>query len=368
MKKQIHFLPGLLCVGAVWLALALFCWFHPAQELSLSERRKLAQFPSPDVHSVLSGEFIPDFEEYTLDQFPFRDSFRTLKAVWTFYLFGQKDNNNIYIADGYAAELAYPLKEGSAAAAADKFTALYNRYMAGKVNRVYLSIVPDKGYFLAEANGYPSMDYRRLAEIMREGMPFASYVDITGHLALSDYYKTDTHWRQEKILDVANALVDAMGSDSAARGDYLEKTADIPFYGVYYGQSALPMAGESIRYLTNETLEACTAYHVETGQAAAVYDMEKLHSRDPYEVFLSGASPIVYLKNPNAASDRELLLFRDSFGSSLAPLLAEGYAKITLIDIRYIAGDYIGDYIDFDGQDVLFLYSSLILNNSTMLK
>ena len=35
------------------------------------------------------------------------------------------------------------------------------------------------------------------------------------------------------------------------------------------------------------------------------------------------------------ATDRELVIFRDSFASSLAPLLMEQYAKITLVDIRY---------------------------------
>jgi hypothetical protein len=96
--------------------------------------------------------------------------------------------------------------------------------------------------------------------------------------------------------------------------------------------------------------------------------MEKLHSRDAYEMFLLGASPILYLDNPNATSDRELVVFRDSFGSSLVPLLAEGYAKITLVDTRYINSDYVGNYVAFDNQDVLFLYSTLILNNSSMLK
>ena len=70
------------------------------------------------------------------------------------------------------------------------------------------------------------------------------------------------------------------------------------------------------------------------------------------------------LENPNATTDRELILFRDSFGSSLAPLLAEDYAAIILIDIRYIPPQQLGKYVDFAGKDVLFLYSSLVLNKN----
>ena len=110
------------------------------------------------------------------------------------------------------------------------------------------------------------------------------------------------------------------------------------------------------------------SYNAETELYGPVYDLEKLDGRDPYDVYLSGAVPLLVIENPTAATDRELVIFRDSFASSLAPLLLEGYAKITLIDIRYINSSLIGNYISFSNQDVLFLYNTLILNSSEMLK
>ena len=62
------------------------------------------------------------------------------------------------------------------------------------------------------------------------------------------------------------------------------------------------------------------------------------------------------------------MVFRDSFGSAMAPLLAADYGKITLIDIRYIQADLLEKYVDFAGADVLFLYSTLVLNNSETIK
>jgi len=58
------------------------------------------------------------------------------------------------------------------------------------------------------------------------------------------------------------------------------------------------------------------------------------------------------------------VLFRDSFGSSIAPLFLENYSKITLVDLRYISKDVLENYIEFDKQDVLFLYSTLVLNQN----
>ena len=63
-----------------------------------------------------------------------------------------------------------------------------------------------------------------------------------------------------------------------------------------------------------------------------------------------------------------MIIFRDSFASSLAPLLIPYYQKITLIDLRYININYIAPQIDFQNKDVLFLYSTLIVNNSFILK
>ena len=74
------------------------------------------------------------------------------------------------------------------------------------------------------------------------------------------------------------------------------------------------------------------------------------------------------MKNPHARTDKKLVLFRDSFGSSIAPLLAGGYAQITLVDIRYIHPEQLGQFVDFENCDVLFLYSTLVLNHSGTLK
>ena len=74
------------------------------------------------------------------------------------------------------------------------------------------------------------------------------------------------------------------------------------------------------------------------------------------------------MENPNATTDRELILFRDSFGSSLAPYFLQGYKTVTLVDIRYVSSSLLEKFISFHGQDILFAYSTLILNNSSTMK
>ena len=355
-----------ILVLILWSALTALAWFSPAKEMSDTERRPLAQFPELSLESVTDGKFMGDFTDYTLDQFPLRDSFRRVKSLFHYYLLGQKDNNGIYLANGSAAKQEYPLNPDSVTHALNRFGYIYNKYLQD--SQVYLAIVPDKGYYLAEEAGQLLMDYETLFESFRQGMPWASWVDLTATLSAEDYYRTDTHWRQENLLEAAEALCKAMGIPVPEMEDYTLTTLERPFYGVYYGQAALPMEPDAIRLLESELLQNCTVYDYESGKTNPVYDLSKLDSKDLYDVYLSGARSLLTIENPNASTDRELILFRDSFGSSMAPLLVQGYAKVTLVDVRYIQPDMLEKFVDFGGKDVLFLYSTLVLNNSATIK
>lgn len=367
------------CVMTVLLfGLSFWAWLRPADEFSMSERRPLDQFPALTWESIFHKDrdqtFMNTFESYTLDQFPIRDTFRTLKSMASFYVFGSLDNNNIYIQNGYAAQLEYPIKEDSMDYAAKKFKDA-SAYFSDGAN-MYFSIVPDKGYFLAEQNGYLSMDYDLFFEQMSAKMDFARYIDITDGLEIEDYFKTDTHWKQERIFGTAQKLAEGMGVTLSA--EYTENLLDNPFYGVYYGQSALPLPAEEMKYMTGDVFDGCTVYSYEDGKTIDIYDMEKAYGKDPYEMFLSGNLTAVKITNPNATTDRELVVFRDSFGASLCPFLVEAYAKITILDIRYAPIQMINGYRDASGRpiaadfkaadDVLFIYSTLVLNNSNTLR
>ena len=355
-------------LAALWLTLILGAWFGPTHDISDSERRKLAQMPEITAGSIFSGKFMTEFEKFTLDQFPLRDTFRTLKALVHYNVLMQGDNNDIYVVDGYAAKLEYPLNESSINGALGKFDHIYEKYLQGTDCNAFVSVVPDKSLYLTQTNSYPAMDYQKLYDTVESGMDWAQFVDISDLLVVGDYYRTDTHWRQERILDVAQRLCAAMGAASFEESELIRTKVERAFYGVYYGQAALPMDPDQMYYLTNDILAGCTVFNFETGKTTGIYDMEKLTSRDLYDIYLSGAAALLEITNPAATAGRELVVFRDSFGSSLIPLLAKDYAKITIVDTRYIAPALLQQYLQFDNQDVLFLYSTLILNSSGTLK
>lgn len=363
MKKNRKSMMYSLLVGIVFFALALFAWVKPEDDFSATERRKLEQFPELSWESISSGTFMTEFEEYTLDQFPLRDAFRSVKAFTHFYVFGQKDNNDVYMADGYVSKLDYPLSETAMDKAVKKFTSIYETYIEGTDAKVYSAWIPDKNYFLAKENGYPTYDYEEMYQYLNANLGFMTYIEIRDLLSVEDYYRTDTHWKQESIVDVAQHLGSSMGVELNA--EYEIHCLDTAFYGVYYGQLALPVEPDSICYLEHPDFADCVITDHESGKEIPMYDMELAAGRDPYEMYLSGSLPVITIENPNAGTQKELVIFRDSFGSSITPLLVEGYSKITMLDVRYLNEVMIGQFVEFTDQDVLFLYSTGVLNNET---
>jgi len=364
MKKQN---TGLLCVLAVWVSLTLFAWTKPSDPSSLSERRPLAQFPELSVKTVLSGEFMQDFASYAVDQFPLRDTFRRLKAETSLKLLGQKDNNSIYIADGSAVKMDYPLNEPSVANAVARFNQLYDLYLRDSENIVF-AVVPDKGYYLAEPSGHLAMDYSALFAAVEQCIPWATHVDLTGVLTADSYYRTDTHWRQEAILPAAAVLADSLGCKPLSEDQAVLQTLDMDFYGVYFGQAALPMAPDSLSYLTWAGWEDCTVYSHDNDLTTRIYDLEKAGGKDPYDIFLSGGVALQTITNPAGTPGKSLVVFRDSFGSSMVPLLIQDYETVTLVDTRYVFPDQIGNYVNFENADILMLYSTSVLNSSSTLR
>lgn len=394
-KQRITIYGFVLCLVSMMVLMVI----SPKETVSRAERRRLAEKPKLTIKSLMDKSFMDDTENYLLDHFPFRDGLRRIKAYFAYDVLQQKENNDIYVAGGHAAKLEYPLNEASIKRLAAKMKGLRQQYFPDQT--VWYAIVPDKNYFLAEQNGFPSLDYEHMSSLLSQelGADSASdtafrYMDITSDLTIDDYYHTDTHWRQERILAVACRVADTLGmggflSFAADSQGALSENIIKDFYGVYYGQAALPMEPDNIVYLTSAVTDEARVWSLEentqSGKNAgkvvlpdeegavwkAVYQTEKLEdgkSLDKYDMFVGGASSLQIIRSPKAATEKRIILFRDSYTSSLAPLLLEAYSEIVLIDLRYIDSARIGAYVDFVGADILFLYNTSIVNHSEMLK
>ena len=212
MKTEKKDLVTLVVLGLFLLGFSLWALFKPADAASESERRALAQLPQFTAQSVLSGGFAQQFEDYATDQFPLREPFRRLKALTATRILRQRDNNGLYLREGYLSKLEYPMDLSSLDHVEERLSYLCQRYLREAGCSVYLCAIPDKNYFLAAAGGYPSLDYEAFVQELHRRTDGMQYIDVFDLLELEDYYRTDTHWRQEKLLDVAERLAAGMGT------------------------------------------------------------------------------------------------------------------------------------------------------------
>lgn len=357
------------------LAFSVASFFIPDSDVSYAERRKLSQTSDFSGESVFSNVFSEKLETYLLDQFPARELMRKVNAKVRYSFLKQKDVNGLWLEGGSIFKKDSPLDEKQVLYGTNLINSITKKYLGGM--NVYYSVIPEKNYFLEEKE----FDYDKLLALLNENIKSANYIDVIGSLELSDYYKTDTHWSQDKIFKVANALSKEMGMDKylTPEDEYKKQTLS-PFYGVYWGQAALSAEPDELVYMKSKYTDNAKVYGidpnvlnkdfgVEDTLIKKVYATEKFSGMDGYDVFLSGAQPIVTIECENAKTQREIVIFRDSFSSSLAPLFAGAYKKVTLVDIRYIPSALIDRFVEFnDGQDALFLYSNSLYNSSMLLK
>ncbi len=344
----------------------------PDLEKSVSENRNLATFPEINMTTVLSkGEdnAMTGFENYVSDHFPLRDKFRELKAWVAYNVYGQKVNNGYFSIDGHVGKLEDTINEDSI----DHFSAavgnVYDKYFTNRDN-VFYTVVPDKGYFLAEQNGYPAMDYDRFLELLENKLPNGmEYIDITDSLSLEDYYYTDIHWSSERLGDTVKVIAEKMGFLDRLTLDYEVKKLTDSFEGVYMGQAAIPMSPEPMYYITNPVFDNLKISVDGITADSIYYDNYTEDINGYYTYFLYGSKGNIQIENPNATTDRELVIIRDSFGSSITPWFIEAYSKITVLDIRYTFPAMLGNFVgNDDTTDVLFLYSTSIVNESSAIK
>ena len=325
------------------------------KEISYMERRKLKTFPE----FSLNSNYITNLEKYLLDHFPFRDSFRSIKASFNYNVLNKLDNNGIYLKDNYIFK-----KETLDKKSIINFKNHINKTKSYfKNNNIYMVIIPDKNYYL-ESKDFIKLDYNYLYNELN--ILNLKTIDIRKDLNLNSYYETDTHWKQEKLTKVIKTINKGMNNPNEEQRFKENKYNN--FYGVYYTEAAIKRGAEELIYLENDIINNSYVTYLENKDLHTVYNLNKLTSLDSYEVYLDGASAFIEIENKNSTTNKELIIFRDSFGSTLTPLLINNYKKITLIDNRYINSSNYLNLIELKDQDILFLYSTLVVNNSFSLK
>lgn len=350
MSKKIHTITFLI----ILFFFPLMSLFSKDKLIDEYERRYLKQFSE-----IETKNFTDEIETYISDQFPFRYNLRQLKGFFNYNVFNRIENQDIVIQDDSAIKIDLDYNYDNTKVTIEKLMKLRSKLF--KRNKCYFALIPDKNCYYN--NETVAVDYNKVYDILKKGVPGVLTINTFDKLNLSDYYTTDSHWSQENIVDVSNLILEKMRHE-IKNISYTENKIQ-NFNGVYVGQSALPLKPDTITYLTTPSIDKATVFNFEANTTTPIYDLAKLEDKkslDNYDIFLSGACPLLKINNPDQTNGKTLILFRDSYGSSIAPLFVEYYTDIYVVDLRYMDSTFIEKYIDITpDMDVLFLYSTTLL-------
>ncbi len=233
-----------------------------------------------------------------------------------------------------------------------------------EAEKVYYATIPEKSYMVRDQVSH-YLNHDAISGFLKETLWDWTAIEFADKLTIDDYYNTDRHWKQESLMPVVQELAKAMNFTVTPEA-YKENTLS-NFTGDY--KKAVPeIPAETLTYLTSDVTDGAKVDDFQNKTAVTVYNLDKFNSKIPYDVFLSGATPLTVIENPKVTEKRELVIFRDSYGSSIVPLMLESYSKVTLVDLRYMASTLLPQYVDFTDAEVLVLMCDKVVNNSAMLK
>ena len=361
-KKYCIFISALFCafIGLFLVANAA----TPSREFSEMENRNLEQMPKLSVDSLLSGQFMKDFETYTTDQFVGRDGWIALKST-TERLLGKKENNNVYFCD--QDTLITRFDQPDAAKVTENLNYV-STFVENAGIPVTFSLIPTQACIWADRlpDGAPNASQTDLLDQAKAAVPGATWADLYtplwAHKDEDVFYRTDHHWTSLGAYYGYTGLADALGYTPVPLDAYTETVRSTEFYGTVFSSSGVRwVSPDTISTYVPDTGITVTSYTYDsTGNQVEVprslYDTSFLSVKDKYSMFLGGNQSLGVVKTPNTDKPK-LLIIRDSYADSLVPFLTPHFSEIHLIDLRYYKLS-IADYIQQNGIDqALVLYS-----------
>lgn len=335
----------------------------PDREESELENRALEQRPRFNLTTILSGDFMEQWEKYLSDQFAGRDTWRSLKVSLD-RLGGARKENDIYIGkDGQLMEDIEVPDDGRLEA---NLTAIRDFAETYEDISVTMMLVPDAACILSDS--LPAFarveDQRQMFSMAERKLgDTVNWVDtvsiLNNHKSEKLYYKTDHHWTTQGAFYVFQDAAETLGIEGDVSDDFVSYTVTDSFNGVLAASSGVgldEMEQIDIYAPTGGDDDVVVNYVDEGRKTTSLYDSSKLETRDKYGVFLGGNTSVVDIRTVST-SQKRLLVVKDSFADCFIPFLAPYYREIVVVDPRYYSGTMQDIMDSYRITDALILYS-----------
>ena len=310
----------------------------PDRDRSDVENRTLARFPEFSWEALRDGSFTKGVEDYFADQFPLRDQWTGLKARTELAL-GKREFKGTYLCGDTLIAKVEPPKDGL-----EEKNLSYVSRLAGRTELpVYLGLIPSAAEIHRDRLPKGAESWNQAAFIARAGElegvePVDFLTPLTDHAGEEIFYRTDHHWTTLGAWYGYAALMEALGRgeevlEQKAFEPWIEYHSD-EFQGTLYSQSGIHwLPSDAIEFWVPDVGFEVTSWRDGSPKWAALYDLNKLQTKDKYSAFLGGNQPLCVIRNPEGSG--KLLVIRDSYADSMAPFLTLHFEEVHLLDPRY---------------------------------
>ncbi len=336
----------------------------PDKGFSERENRELTKAPSFSFEALFSKKFSTKFENYTTDQFPFRDSWTTLKARAEIAT-GKEENKGVYLCDGDTLIEAYEAPDQKQL---DTNISAVKNFTANADVPVYFALIPSNSAIRSNlipknAPNDSQKDVIDFSYANSGAKDIDIYSALASHADEYIFYRTDHHWTSLGAYYGYETIMKSMGYTATPLSSFAPQTVSDEFYGTVYSKSGFSWAKPDTIDVFAEQDAATVVMNYSSNEpvSGTLYDNTFLQKKDKYSMFMGGNSPLVTIKTKNTDAPSVLIL-RDSYMDSLIPYLQSNFSEIHVIDLRYyktqLVESTVNDYVKNNGIDeVLICYS-----------
>ncbi len=377
-------LINLIIFCSILLAGGIISLAMKKEGVSVSENRKLANFPNYTDSTFWSGDYFRQIELYYADNFPMRDkwieisgSFRNKLGFQSAEIKMYDQVNNAEVTnntdttrdiqsgplpdDGAVGEVKKRLfvfksrafeMFGGGATAGKAYAEIINSYNRLDIPdlQVYNLIIPialefeiTEKYKKLQKPNRPAIEnvYNNLDANIKKVWAID---EIRKHREEYIYFNTDHHWTSLGAYYAYKAFCETAGLIPVSL-DTVRSKVKPSFLGSLYRLTRDPKLKEnpdSVRYYL---FKDSVRFYIGSSNSLTYWAKSKMYGEgasgtNSYSVFLQGDLPIVKMETEHK-NGRRIVVVKESYGNAFAPFLINNYEKVVVVDQRYYAGDFV---------------------------
>ncbi|MGL4624951.1 MAG: DHHW family protein [Culicoidibacterales bacterium] len=361
---------AVLLLVACFLTFGLWFTFQPKQQFFAYENRYLQRFPELSWQTLSDGRFTRAFETYVTDHFPARKLWLQLKGT-SEWLLGKAENNGVYFGTNNWLFETWNLNNSHWKANVSQLatfgTWAHEQLPATQLN---LLLVPTSSQLYSESLPWFAANDTQ-AHLLSELTPALPDWNVTDTLSTlypyrdqALYFQTDHHWTQLGAFYAYQQLAESLDFQAHPFDFWQWETVSTSFTGSYYAKASVPFySADAIRAAKSPT--QLDYVNLETGLSEPLYSQRYLSQNDQYGYFLNGTPAFTQIQNPTQQNGKHLVMIKDSYAHVLAPLLAEHYERVTVIDLRFF-NQSLRAYLQAEQVDQLLFIAGATTFNTDM--